>query len=409
MNRKADQSFGLSAIRPFVDNAHYKGYGDVASLYLQDSGYSFLYGVTFLTKPDGQNLENAQAIHLSFGDRFNTTVVLYCLVPDHGQPNLDDVLLVVLEDNTFQQFAFPVNPTVPVAPASPGEWGVINMMQFMSTHTDVNQEAALEPADFKRVGMLIMEHLKQFRQKIEYAHIFYPRGRTLIVPEVEDGKASDCEPEAEADDEKAGGRLGASKPQEQNKKGTSTKKEVARLLAEATKAYDFAPCTPRKRGSSVKFDNLDELEADPKKDSLIVNTKRPIIVDMTTVMGSGTGDRKSKKAVKTVEHKEAEAQAKEYKKLFQDAEKAAKKAATDLKLLQAKAASDTATAAKTVTAAGTAIAKKDNVVAQIALPPASLVSANRDDLRVHADADLLYETRRDDHVFTLVERVAKLA
>ena len=75
--RKSYQSFGLAGITPFINKPNYKGYGDVASLFVEKSGYSFAYGVS-LCCPSPEDSE-PQHFHITFGDQFDSKVVIYCL------------------------------------------------------------------------------------------------------------------------------------------------------------------------------------------------------------------------------------------------------------------------------------------------------------------------------------------
>ena len=434
ISRKKAQSFGLSAIEPFIKNDDFTGYGDVSGLYVKNSGYCFLYGITYLAKSDvlippgtSESVPESQTVHISFGDRFNESIVLYCLIPEN-EPSLHDVLLVVLDDSSFQRFAFPANSTIPEVPASSGAWGVVGLVEFMTCNADMNQESALAAAEFKRVGMLILEHLKTFKPEsdlihhVEYDHIFYPRGRKRISElELEDNAELINTSEVDAAEDTA--EL-VSQPKLSKNAGANTKKEIARLLAEAAAAYAAAP-TPRKRGASVRFDQFEQrvdsdLNSDPKTSHSSVNIDRPIIVDMksmtpidTTGSKSNAAGKKPKVTVaKTPEHKEAEAQVKDYRKQLQEVEKSAKQIETELKALKAKVAADTAAAARAATQAVTAAAasakKGNSAAAAAAAPNTAIETESRDFLRSHADADLVHEKKRDEHLFTLLERANTL-
>jgi hypothetical protein len=409
--RKSDQSFGLAAITPFINKPNYKGYGDVAPLFVEKSGYSFAYGVSLCCPSPKLEDSEPQQLHITFGDQFDSKVVLYCLIPEvTASDRQSDILVVFLEAETFHQFAFPANPIDPKLP-SPELWGISSITDFMSGVSGFDQKSIIIGADFQRVGMFLIEHLKHLKQDARYESIFYPQkqrpsslDKSTVAVLVDD----DLDAQDKLEDLEKG---------KANVKGTSRKSEAIKLLQEAQRLYDLAP-TPRKRGATIRFEDLDTSQETP--DEAAYN--RPLVADMS--VGSTaktkipptakTKTPRAKKQAKTTEHKEAESKAKEYKKLLDEVTLEAEKAKKTIADLKIAAATDSAQmkVIATTPAQPHAKVRVSASSSNTSFTPSPLTvseAVDRDGLRAHADADLKMEAKRDEHLFTLLERANKLA
>ena len=134
MSRRSTQNLRLDSLPASIlsDNTRCNGYGVIGCLkHPDDNSCHFLSGVSFY-----KYFENTD-IHLSFGDKFGSSVFLYAL---YEEGTAETAQVLCMDDTVFMRYAFPSDDVQEsVAPPSANEFVTFNTTEFLEHNLAIDQ------------------------------------------------------------------------------------------------------------------------------------------------------------------------------------------------------------------------------------------------------------------------------
>ena len=138
MSRRSTQNLRLDSLPASIlsDNTRCNGYGVIGCLkHPDDNSCHFLSGVSFY-----KYFENTD-IHLSFGDKFGSSVFLYAL---YEEGTAAPTQLLCLDHSIFMQYAFSDATQQSIVAPHSNEWVRFNTDEFLEQNKGTNQETVIE-------------------------------------------------------------------------------------------------------------------------------------------------------------------------------------------------------------------------------------------------------------------------